>query len=1344
MESEIKNPQNGNNVLPAPETPKKRHKPNIFSTIFIWWMCPVLINGNKRDVEEEDLITPSKAYDSERQGDYFERYWLAEVERAASENREPSLWSAMRRAYWVQYMPSAIYILIITTARTAQPLVFAELLSYWSVDSTMSTYDAGFYALAMLGLNFISLMCQHHNSLFVVRFGMKVKVACSSLLYRKLLRLSQVSVGEVAGGKLVNLLSNDIARFDYAFMFLHYLWIVPIQAAVVLYFLYDVAGYAPFVGLFGVVIFILPLQAALTKLTAVIRRSTAKRTDKRIKLMNEIINGIQVIKMYAWEKPFQLVVKLARAYEMTALKKSIFVRSMFLGFMLFTERSIMFFTILTLALTGTMISATIIYPIQQFFSIIQMNVTLILPLAIASFSEMLVSCERIQSFLILEERSDMQVTPKIIGGKNKLFNSKNGHLEPGDVLPKKYVPSELSVTKPAEEPVQSDYPIVINRVSASWTGSNKPEDVTLKNISMRVRKGKLCAVIGPVGSGKTSLLQLLLRELPLMDGTLNVKGKLSYACQESWLFPGTVRENILFGLPYDVKKYKEVCKAACLVPDFKQFPYGDLSLVGERGVSLSGGQRARINLARAIYREADIYLLDDPLSAVDANVGRQLFDGCIKGYLAGRTCVLVTHQIHYLKTADYIVVLHEGAIENMGSYDELAKSGTEFSNLLSDQAGNSDVTDVKTNRPAMLRGISKISVKSQEEQDEEEKAQVLEAEERGTGSLKFEVIWSYIKAVQSWTIVILALVSLMITQGAATTADYWLSFWTNQVSEYEISLEPGQLPDTSLDAQIGLLTTAQYLIVLGSVIGGIIIISHLRILAFVVMTMRASQNLHNIIYEQLIIAVMRFFDTNPSGRVLNRFSKDMGAMDELLPRSILETIQMYLSLASVLILNAIALPWTLIPTAVLLVVFVFFLRWYISAAQAVKRLEGTTKSPVFGMISSTISGLSTIRSSDSQTRLLRTFDSAQDLHTSAFYTFMGGSTAFGMYLDAMCLAYLGVVLAIFLLGDFSDIIPVGSVGLAVSQSMVLTLMLQMAARFTADFLGQMTAVERVLDYTKLPSEENMETGPTTPPNDWPKVGQVAFNNVYLNYSPDDPPVLKNLNFVIQSGWKVGVVGRTGAGKSSLISALFRLSNITGHITIDGLDTEGIAKKVLRSKISIIPQEPVLFSATLRYNLDPFNDYSDEDIWRALEQVELKDGIQSLEFKVTEGGSNFSMGQRQLICLARAVLRSNKILIMDEATANVDPQTDALIQTTIRREFAACTVLTIAHRLNTIMDSDRVLVMDKGEAVEFDHPHILLSNPNSVFSSMVRETGENMAKILFDVAKDKYDSDNKKA
>ncbi|KPI93323.1 Multidrug resistance-associated protein 4 [Papilio xuthus] len=1337
MESKVKNDENSY---------KKRNKPNILSRIFLCWILPVIYKGNVRDVEESDLINPPKKYDSELLGDRFERYWLAEVENAARKNKKPSLWKAMVRSFWLSYMPGAFLLLGNTVARTAQPLLFTQLLSYWSVESSLTVQEAAYYALGMLGLNFLGFLCHHHNALFVNSFSLKVKVGVSSLIYRKVLRMSQTSLGEVAAGKLVNLLSNDVARFDFAFMFLHYFWLVPIQLCVVLVLLYYTAGFAPYVGLFGVFILVLPVQAGLTKLTSIVRRATAQGTDRRIKLMNEFINGIQVIKMYAWEKPFQTMVRLSRINELKYLQRSIFVRSVFVGFMLFTERTTLFITSLTIVLTGSILTATTIYPIQQFFNIVQMNLTFILPIAIASLSEMFVALERIQGVLMMEERDDLKPLKDITTGVNPItFNGNKMPKLSDPVVAAKYLSlDKQSALRPAEKPAISlntpfENAVEVYGVSASWT--NSKDRLTLKNISMRLRKGKLCAIIGPVGSGKSSLLQVFLKEFSICEGSFNVNGRLSYACQESWLFPASVRDNILFGLPYDARKYKEVCRVCSLVQDFKQFPFGDQSLVGERGVSLSGGQRARINLARAVYREADIYLLDDPLSAVDANVGRQLFDECINGYLRDSTRILVTHQIHFLKAADYIVVLNDGGIENMGTYDELIKSEKEFSLLLTSLSeSNTEGEDGtgKATRPTVERGISRISIKS-EDDDEVYKKQTLDAEERAKGTLKWSVVTNYIRSVESVWAVTVALFALLLTQAAATTADYWLSFWTNQVDLHEQSLPAGVEPDPGLDVEMGILTTGQYLLIYGCIIIFIIIITQVRIIAFVTMTTRASKNLHNSVFKNLINASMRFFDTNPSGRILNRFSKDMGAMDELLPRSILETLQMYLSVISILVLNAIALPWTLIPTVVLLFIFMFLLKWYIAASQAVKRLEGTTKSPVFSMINSTIAGLSTIRSSNSQNRLLTIFDQAQDVNSSAFYTFLGGSAAFGFYLDTLCLIYLAIIITIFLLFDFGNIIPVGSIGLAVSQSMVLTMMLQMAARITADLLGQMTSVERVLEYSRLPAEDNMETGPTKPSQDWPSKGRVKFENVCLRYGPDDPLVLKNLSFEIDSGWKVGIVGRTGAGKSSLISALFRLSDIDGSIKIDGIDTREVGKAIFRSKISIIPQEPVLFSASLRYNLDPFDSYSDDDIWRALEQVELKDAIPALDFKVSEGGANFSVGQRQLVCLARAILRSNKVLVMDEATANVDPQTDALIQTTIRKQFAECTVLTIAHRLNTIMDSDRVLVMDQGEVVEYDYPYRLLQNSNSKFTSMVRETGE--MKALLEVAKAKYFSIN---
>ncbi|XP_046974021.1 uncharacterized protein LOC124540463 [Vanessa cardui] len=1326
---------------------KKRNKPNIISRLFICWICPVLFKGNKRDIQENDLIIPSKQYDSDRLGGKLERYWLEDYDRALRENRKPSLWKALVKAYWIAYLPGAFLLLINATARTVQPLLFSELLSYWSANASqaITRKEAGFYAIGMLALNLIGALSQHHNSLFVTRFSLKMKVAVSSLIYRKILRMNQLSISEVAAGKLVNILSNDVARFDMAFMFLHYLWLVPVQLAIVMYFLYGAGGYAPYVGLFGVVLLVLPIQAGLTKLTAVIRRSVAQRTDKRIKLMSEIINGIQVIKMYAWEKSFQHVVKVARAFELAALQKSIFVRSVFLGFMMFAERSTLFLTALTFILSGNLLRADTIYPIKVFLGIVQMNLTFILPLAIASLSELKVSLVRIQNVLIMDEREDLSLLKKPTTTIVPVdFNGKMTTMDSNSIVARKYSSKENfrpSIVSPRTS-VAGETLVELTGVSASWDPSKNPEDMTLKNITMHLRKGKLCAIIGAVGSGKSSLLQVLLRELPVSSGNLNIKGSLSYACQESWLFPATVRENILFGLPYDVNRYKEVCRVCCLLPDFKQFPYGDLSLVGERGVSLSGGQRARINLARAVYREADIYLLDDPLSAVDAKVGRQLFEGCIQKYLSGRTRILVTHQVHFLKAADFIIVLSEGSIKNMGSYDDLVKSEIEFSSLVSDDKEKKVDGNIPEDerRPVLQHGISRMSVRSDEKDTREEKEQVLEAEERAKGNLKWAVIQNYLSSVKSWLIVFLAVFSLLLTQTGATFSDYWLSYWTNQVDEYEQSLPPGEEPDTSLGTQIGPLTTGQYLWIYGGAVLFIIIMTHVRITAFVVMAMRASQNLHDIMFKNLLTAVMRFFDMNPSGRVLNRFSKDMGAMDELLPRSMLETIQMYLFVASVLVLNALALPWTLIPTVLLLIIFVILLKWYLNAAQAVKRLESTTKSPVFSMINSTISGLSTVRSSNSQYRLLKMFDDAQDLNSSAFYTFLGGSSAFGLFLDLLCLVYLGVILAIFILIDFGSLIAVGSVGLAVSQSMTLTMMLQMSARVTADLLGHMTSVERVLEYSKLPAEENMEDGPTQPPPNWPSDGQIQFENVSLKYGAEDPPVLKDLNFTINSGWKVGIVGRTGAGKSSLMAALFRLSNIEGSIKIDGVETCGISKKDLRSKISVIPQEPVLFSATLRYNLDPFNVYSDDEIWRALEQVELKDAVPALDFHVSEGGTNFSVGQRQLVCLARAVLRNNKILVMDEATANVDPQTDVLIQKTIRRQFASCTVLTIAHRLHTVMDSDRILVMDNGSVAEYDHPYILLSNPNSLLNCMVKETGDGMSSVLYETAKAKYQSE----
>ncbi|XP_045760841.1 ATP-binding cassette sub-family C member 4-like [Maniola jurtina] len=1339
--------------------PPKKQPPGMFSRLLFIWTFPMFYFGNRRDLEEYDLVSARTIYDSKTVGDELERNWFEAEAKSKVTGEKPSYIKVLSKTFMWSFIPGGVMQFLYVGLRTATPLLFAQLLNHWSVNSTISQTTAAYYAAAMVLANLIAAFFNHHGNLYCQQFGMKLRIATSTLMFRKIMRMNNGALGETTAGKVVNLLSNDLQRFDMAFLFLHYVWIIPIQLVAVCYLGFIQAGWAALIGFAALIIIALPIQGVLGQMLGRVRLRTAEKTDDRIKVMSEVINGIQVIKMYAWEIPFQKVVGQKRVDELKEVKTATILRTVFLGFMIFTERAALFFTILTYILLGYRMTANVIYPLQQFISAAQINITLILPLVLSFTAELIVSLRRVQEFLEFEDRPDLRAISaapqsQLFRNVTSSFRESKKSIQPLSYHTVPDGPISNGVNKGSigrryrrSLSLSNDTAVEIREVSASWTGD--PNFLALKNISLRLRRGKLCAIIGAVGSGKSSILQLLLKELPAATGSVSVFGDISYACQEAWLFPSTVRENILFGVPYDAEKYKRVCRVCALEKDFKQFPYGDQTLAGERGVSLSGGQRARINLARAVYREADIYLLDDPLSAVDANVGRQLFDGCINEYLRGRTRILVTHQIHFLKAADFIVVMNEGGIENMGTFEELVSAGKEFAQLLNalQEGKEKDTASIgsgatlkleENERPAMLRVLSTKST-TQEDADQFE-AQKMAAEEKQSGNLRWEVIYSYFTSGGNICFILFTMFMILITAASASAADFWISFWANQMAIFEEEIGEGDI-DEDLNTQVGAFTTGQYIIIHGCIVFACVLLTHLRVIPFANLCVRASQRLHDLMFSTMIKGIMRFFDTSSSGRILNRFTKDMGALDEILPRTLLDVFQIYSTLIFILTLNAIALYYTLIPSAVLMIIFFFFVKIYLRTAQGVKRLEGTTKSPVFGMVTSSLSGIATIRSAGAQQRLVDEFDNHQDLHTAAWNCYLGGGSTFGFYLDTLCTVYLTVIIFVFLYVDFGDVIPVGSVGLAVTQSNMLTAMLQHGARMLVEFLAQLTSVERVLEYTRIETEANLYDGQLALPPTWPSQGRIIFQGVNLKYALDETPVLKNLNITVDSGWKVGIVGRTGAGKSSLISAIFRFAFIEGKIMIDGIDTSLLAKQTLRSKISIIPQEPVLFSATIRYNLDPFNIYSDDELWRALEQVDMKSAVPSLDFKVTEGGANFSVGQRQLMCLARAVLRSNKILIMDEATANVDPQTDNFIQQTIRRQFASCTVLTIAHRLNTIMDSDRVLVMSAGEIAEFDHPYILLSDPDSMFSSMVRETGEKTSEKLFDIAKDKYFESN---
>lgn len=820
----------------------------------------------------------------------------------------------------------------------------------------------------------------------------------------------------------------------------------------------------------------------------------------------------------------------------------------------------------------------------------------------------------------------------------------------------------------------------------------------------------------------------------------------------------------------DRPRYNTVVRRCALDRDFALFPHGDKTIVGERGVSLSGGQRARISLARAVYKRADIYLLDDPLSAVDAHVGRHLFESCLIGYLRNTTRILVTHQLQFLRDVDQIIILKNGAIAAAGNFDTLSASGLDFATLLArDQEEEKPTPDPNTTDPdtdSVLQGSFRkrqMSIHSVSSVDNltATAPPAGEAEARSAGAVGGRVYAAYLRAAGHTALVLLMLMVATLAQLLGSASDWWTSYWVNLEESHPVQTV-ASLQNTNMNSTIALqaanniserlvqnayyesagLSRYDCIYIYTGMVIALVVVSLLRSFMFFTMAMRASTRLHNNMFSAITRAPMRFFHVNPSGRILNRFSKDMGAVDEVLPSALLDVLQIGLSLIGIVVVVAIVNYWLLVPTVAIGFVFYGLRIFYLSSSRSIKRLEGVTRSPVFSHLNASLQGITTIRAFGAQEALIREFDNHQDLHSSAWYLFIASSRAFGFWLDLVCVVYIAMVTMSFLVFGQSEY--GGNVGLAITQAMGLTGMFQWGMRQSTELENQMTSVERIQEYSNIESEPPLQSEPDKkPPPSWPEAGRIEFKHVFLYYAPSDPAVLNDLSFVVQPKEKVGIVGRTGAGKSSLINALFRLATIEGEIIIDGRETSQLGLHELRSQLSIIPQEPVLFSGTMRHNLDPFDEYPDQVLWRALEEVELKEAVTELpaglSSRMSEGGGNFSVGQRQLVCLARAIVRRNRLLVLDEATANVDPQTDALIQSTIRSKFAECTVLTIAHRLHTVMDSDKVLVMDAGRMVEFDHPHMLLQNADGILRGMVDQTGRGMAETLSRVAKQAYES-----
>ncbi|OXU18992.1 hypothetical protein TSAR_009975, partial [Trichomalopsis sarcophagae] len=1190
--------------------PNPKIKACIISELLFWWLKDLFLYGRKHNIVENDLYDALPEDLSEPLGNELEKSWEHELDEAKAEKRKPKLWNAIIKTYRLKFLATSVILVIFSVASIMAPIVQQELLQHFFSSSTTSDTQAYLCATIMVCLIFTQTFTFNHAFVGLSHLGMKARLACTSLMYKKIMRLSCHSTIGNTSGNIMNLMSNDVSKFEYWSFFIPFLVIVPLEVLVTTYILWWFIGYAAFVGVGLMILQTLPVQATRVvvtyRLTLKGRSKMTARMDQRISTISEVISGIRAIKMFVWEEPFEKLVYHYRKLEIKVQMKLWTIIAMVCALGVFAHRLAVFISVLFYMIQYETISVITVVLVVQYMFVLRGSLIFTFSNGLRALADVNVSMKRIENFLMLNEmKSSVR--------RNEL---------------------------------KSDAAIVIRHVTTSW--QTDLIEKSLDDVHVNVDRDKLYVVIGSVGSGKSTLLKLILGEVNPIQGEVHVNGIVAYASQEPWLFAASVRDNILFGEIYDEERYEEVTKACSLMDDFSQLPYGDRSLVSERGSNLSGGQCARINMARAVYRDADVYLFDDPLSAVDTHVAKRLFEECIDGLLKSKTRILVTHNLHYLERADTIILLDNGKVEFVGSYSEINK--IEKYALLSSDNLKRDQTVADENDKSK-RSFGNINVETKLDSFKNINNNFVEDDEpKETEEL--------------------------LAKGYVAKSVYWRA------------------------------------------------------------TVNAGEKVHNSMFASILRTPLRFFDVNQSGRILNRFTSDTGAMDELLPRASFDAVDNILSCTAILLPALIVSPLNVIPTVIAAFLFVKFGSIYFATSQAIKRVESNAKSPFLSHAASSLSGLLTIRSCGCQNLVTRIFNERQDRHTSAFYLVLLTSTAFSTGLEL-------IVHSLWIFAAYSSLalkntssISIGHVGLALMQLRSIVFIFQWCMRQAGETINLMTNVERMFQFVDLEKEIDAEIEPPIKPKtEWPDRGEVLFDNLYLRYSDNAEPVLRNLNLKIPAGIKVGIVGRTGAGKSSLISALFRLAKIDGTLSIDGIDTKKISLSDLRSRIPIIPQEPVLFSVSVRDNLDPNHEFDDATLWSALEQVELNKTFDSLDRNIDRGGSNLSAGQRQLFCLARAIIKRNKILVMDEATANVDQATDEFIQKIIRIVFKDCTVMTIAHRLNTIIDSDRVLVMDHGQAVEFDRPDVLLQRNDgrilNRFTKDVYSIDESLPKVGFD-------------
>ncbi|GLU18970.1 hypothetical protein SLE2022_352430 [Rubroshorea leprosula] len=1247
-----------------------------FSILTFSWMGSLITLGNRKKSLDSEDVPQLDSHDSVVK--CFPNFgnMLKSAGGVGSGVTTLKLVKVLFLLVWKEFLWTAFLTLLETVASYVGPYLIDTLVQYFN--GRQEFKNEGYLLVTTLfSAKLVECLSQRHLYFRLRRIGIRIRVVLVTMIYNKGLTLSCQSMQNHTSGEIINFMTIDAERVGNSSWYIHDPWKVILQVALSLFILYRNLGIAS-VAAFIVTVLLMLANFPFGKLEEKFQEKMMESKDKRMKATLEILRNMRILKLQGWEMKFLSRIFELRNVETGWLKKYVYTSTV--TRFLFWAAPI-FVSVATfggcMLLGIPLVSGKIISAIAT-FNILQGSINS-LPETISVIVQTKVSLNRIASFSCLDDLHS-NVVERLPRGTSDI----------------------------AMEIVDGNF---------SWDLSNT--NVTLKDINLKVHHGMRVAVSGIVGSGKSSFLACILGEIPKITGTVKLCGLKAYVAQSPWIQSGSIQENILFGKGMDKQKYEMVLEACSLKKDLEILPFGDQTVIGERGINLSGGQKQRIQIARSLYQDADIYLFDDPFSAVDAHTGSHLFKEVLLGILKSKTVIYVTHQVEFLSAADLILVMKDGRITQAGKYDEILCQGTDFMELVGAHEkallalDTVEVVSVSSeasmSKDDVVSGIEEIESIQNGKTDDivGSKGQLVQEEEREKGRVGFSIYWKYITTAYGGALFPFVVLAQILFQLLQISGNWWLA-WATPAS---IDVKPAVGNSTLIMVYVALAFG-----------------SSLCVLARGMFLYTAGYKTANLLFNKMHYCIFRapmsFFDATPSGRILNRVSTDQSAVDLRIPDQFGGTAFTLIRLLGIIAMMSQAAWQVFIVFIPVIATSIWYQQHYISSARELSRLTGVRRAPIIQHFAETISGSTTIRSFDQQLRFRETNMKLNDYYSQPLFYSAGANSWLCFRLD-MLSSIMFAFFLVFLISIPQGVIDPGIAGLSVTYGISLN-RLQSSMMWGLSYLENgIVSVERILQYSSIPSESPLVIERDRPAHAWPSFGEIHIHDLQVRYAPNLPLVLRGLTCTFPGELKTGIVGRTGSGKSTLIQTLFRIVEpAAGQIIIDGVNISSIGLHDLRSRLSIIPQDPTMFEGTVRSNLDPLEEYTDEQIWEALDKCQLGDEVRKKEEKldstVSENGENWSMGQRQLVCLGRVLLKKSKVLVLDEATASVDTATDSLIQQTLKKHFSRCTVITIAHRITSVLDSDMVLFLNQGVVEENDSPAKLLGNKSSSFAQLVAE------------------------